>query len=294
MTATTTAPADFDTYWSTAMDELDALPPAPELTVMPLRSTDFGTVYDLRLTSIGPYRFFAYYCVPNGDGPFPALVHTPNYGSVVHIPPYEERQRYAVLSLCHRGQRLSDQPFAAAYPGLLTEGIDTPSDYIYRGIVADCCRAIDFLQSRSEVDQTRIAVSGNDLALFTAALRPAISSLYYTPGPFHAAAERVPATSAYPLEEINDYLRAHPERADAVWNTLSYFEPRYMAPRVGAETLLVTGANANALASLINAFPSPPEQHVATTSGYKDGAHEAGWIAERSGFAEPILPAQWQ
>lgn len=276
------------------MDELAALPPAPELAMMPLRSTDFGTVYDLRLTSTGPYRIFAYYCVPHGEGPFPALVHAPNYGSVVHIPPYEERQRYAVLSLCHRGQRLSDQPYAAAYPGLLTEGIDSPTDYIYRGIVADCCRAIDFLLKRPEVDADRIAITGNDLALLAAALRPAIDALYYTPGPFYDAPHRVPATDAYPLEEINDYLRAHPDRTNTVWNTLRYFEPRHFAGGIEAETLLVTGSNPDALAPLIDAFPNPPEQYVATTSGYQDGAHEATWLAEHSGFDAPILPAQWQ
>lgn len=288
------APNDFDAYWSATMDELAALPPAPELTVNPLRSTDFGTVYALYLTSIGPTRVFAYYCVPHGDGPFPVIYNAPGYGSVVHVPAYEDRQRYVVVSLCHRGQRLSDQPFAAAYPGLLTTGIDDPAQYIYRGIVADCCRVVDFLVDRPEVDANRIAITGNDLALITAALRPQVDALYYTPGPFHAAETTVPATSAYPLEEINDYLRSYPEQAATVWKTLDYFEPRHFAPQVAADTLLVTGANADPLAPLIGAFAKTPETYTATTSGFKDGAHQSTWIAERYGFAEPILPRQWQ
>jgi cephalosporin-C deacetylase-like acetyl esterase len=276
------------------MDALAALPPAPDLTPNPLRSTDFGTVYDLHLTSLGPYRIFAYYCVPHGDGPFPVLYHTPGYGSVVHVPAYEERQRYVVVSLCHRGQRLSDQPFAAAYPGLLTTGIDDPAQYVYRGIVADCCRVVDFLVERPEVDTSRIAITGDDLALITAALRPQVDALYYTPGPFYMAETLVPATSAYPLEEINDYVRTHGDQADAVWETLSYFEPRHFVPRVQADTLLVTGVDGERVAPLIDAFPTAPEQYVGTSSGYRDGVHQATWIAERYGFAEPILPRQWQ
>ena len=52
-------PADFDHYWSAVVSELSRLPLAPELTEMPLRSTDFGKVYALRLTSLGGYRIFA-------------------------------------------------------------------------------------------------------------------------------------------------------------------------------------------------------------------------------------------
>lgn len=239
-------PTDFDAYWSTTMDELAALPSAPELTAIPLRSTDFGTVYGLRLTSLGAYHIFAYYCVPqrtaaHGDGPFPVIYHTPNYGSAVHVPPYEERQQYVVVALCHRGQRLADQPFAAAYPGLLTTGIDDAATYIYRGIIADCCRVIDFLCTRSEVDASRIAVHGNDLALLTAAFRPHVDALYYTPGSFYAAQGRAAQTAAYPSEELNDYARTYPERAATMWETLRYYEPTHAAPRVAADTLLVTG-----------------------------------------------------
>ena len=113
------------------------------------------TCYTLRLTSIGPYRIFGYYSVPTGPGAHPGLLLTPRYGSVNHVPDYTERKRYAVLQIMHRGQRLADQPFAAAYPGLLTHGIDDPTTYIYRGIVADCLRAAEFLASRPEVDPSR-------------------------------------------------------------------------------------------------------------------------------------------
>jgi cephalosporin-C deacetylase len=56
-------PPDFAEYWAAVLAELERLPLAPELTELSLRSTEFGTVYGLRLTSIGPYRIFAYYCV---------------------------------------------------------------------------------------------------------------------------------------------------------------------------------------------------------------------------------------
>ena len=287
-------PIDFAPYWAETEKELATLPIAPEVTPIPMRSTDFGTVYGLRLTSLGAYRIFAYYCVPHGPGPFPVLYQLPNYGSVVHVPPYEERQRYISVALCHRGQRLSDQPFAAAYPGLLTTGIDSPQRYIYRGIVADCLRVVDFLATRPEVDQDKLAAVGGDLALITAALRPQVDALYYTPTFFYAAATLTPLTSAYPSEEINDYVRTYPTQAAQVWQTLAYDEPVHFAPKVRAATMLVTGDDPTRTTPLVTAFTHTPESYPSAHSSYKDGVHQARWLSARYGLGEPILPEHWR
>lgn len=299
MTTIAPRPADYDAYWSATLAELGKTSTAPELTEIPLRSTDFGTVYGLRLTSLGTYRIFAYYCVPHstaahGGGPFPVVFHTPNYGSVVHVPPFEERQQYVVVSLCHRGQRLSDQPFAAAYPGLLTTGIDDAATYIYRGIMADCCRVVDFLLTRPEVDSKCIAVHGNDLALLTAALRPQIDALFYTPGYFYCAQGNANQVSTYPSEELNEYARRYSEQAAAMWQTLAYFEPTHAAPRVKAATMVVTGDDASVTAPLIAAFDQQLTTYTTAHSSYRDGLFMAKWLAGRYDIGEPVLPEHWR
>lgn len=294
------APADFESFWAGTMDELAALPAAPELTVNHLRTTDFATMYDLHLTSVGPYRIFGFFSVPTqGDGPFPALVHTGGYGSVVHIASYEERQNYVTLSLRVRGKRLADQPYAAAFPGMLTDGIEDPASYVFRGVVADCVRAVDFLLSRPEVDTGKIALHGDDIAIITAALRPQVDALYATPGLFYAAHALAPKTSAYPLEELNDYARAYPDKADAMWNTLNYFDPIHFAPQVQASTVLVTGNDKDlfspeVIKPLADAFSAPPEQRVSAHSSYKDGVAQATWLANRYNLGDPVLPPHWQ
>ena len=234
-------PPDFDEYWAAVDRDLAQYLARPELESLPLRSTDFCTVCAVRITSLGPYRIFAYLSVPKGDGPFPAVIETPRYGSVNHVPAYELRKRYVVLTIMHRGQRLADQPFAATYPGLLTLGVDDPSHYIYRGIVADCLRGAEFLLEHPAVDKARVAIVGDDLALLTAARRPRFAAVQASGLMFYRLLEASARTDAYPIEEVNDLLRSHPDRRDAVARTIALFDPVHHAADITAATLLTAG-----------------------------------------------------
>jgi cephalosporin-C deacetylase len=242
-------PAGFDAYWAAVAAELDRTEVAPEIELIPLRSSAEVRVYGLRFTSIGPCRLFAYYAVPTGPAPFGVDVRLSGYASVVGVPVGGLDRRWtgdrAVLQLCYRGQRLSDRPYAASFPGLLTDGITSPDTYVWRGIVADACRAVDAVLTRppSEVDRADIAVEGNDLALFVAMLRgDRLRAARAVPNLFYRLPDLLPETHAYPLEEFNDYLRTYPDRAGAVSRTLGYFDPAAAARR--AQCPVETGDSA--------------------------------------------------
>lgn len=293
----TPEPPDFDAYWQAVDDDLARFPAAPALTPAPLRATPFAAAFDLRLTSLGPYRIFGYYSRPTGGGPFPALLHTPRYGSVNNPPHWDDRQRYAVLTVMHRGQRLADEPFAAAYPGLLTHGIADPAAYVYRAIVADCLRAAEFLAGRPEVDPARIGVVGDDLALLTAARRPRFAALHLTGTLLYRLDEARRRSDAYPAEEVNDHLRLHPQQGAAVARTLAYFDPRHHAPRVAAATLL-NQSDPGALGGpgwldpLAAALGGPVERYRLTHEGGTDHDATDAWLAGRLG-SRP-LPRLWE
>ena len=302
-TFTGAKPQDFDSYWHDVLAELSGLPAAPEVQEIPLRSADFATAYGVRLTSIGPYRLYAYLSIPKGDGPFPARYYLPRYGSVVDLVPQGtangQRREHVTFAICVRGQRLADQPYAAAFPGLLTDGIDDPPAYVYRGIVADCVRGLEYLAARPEVDGTRIAAIGNDLALTTAALSAQVTHVVCTPALLYATADLAQRTGAYPLEEINDYLRLHPTRREAVHRTLSYFDLRWFGSQVGATTLLMAGADGAALDTtaldpLTQSIRGATDVHKAEHSGYRDGRYSEEWLSRQFGMAEPSLPPHWQ
>jgi len=286
-------PQDFDQYWKKVEDELASIQPAAERTELHLRSAPEAKVYGLKLTSLDHYRIFAYFCVPSGKGPFPVIYRLPNYGSVVHIPPFEERCKYISVALCHRGQRLSDQPFAAKYPGLLTSGIDSQRNYIYRSIVADCLRVMDYLVSCDDVDSQKISLVGGDLALFTAALRDSASVLFYTPSLFYKALHKATATQNYPLEEFNDYLRSFPESIDQISQTLAYFEPMNFASRVKSEVMLMEESEGDAN-DLAVSFAREIERSGSNHSSYKDGVVLAEWLSKKLQTGETLVPMHWR
>jgi cephalosporin-C deacetylase-like acetyl esterase len=278
---------DRATYWAEAMAEVMSRPPKPEVDELPIRSTDFADGYGVKLTSLGDYRVFAYYSVPHGNGPFPAIYHAPGYASVVGVPTYEERHAHAALSMCARGQRLADRPYAASYPGLLTDRIEDPAAYPFRGIVADACRGVDFLKLRAEVDGSRIAVMGGDMALFVAALRPEVRAVVVADPVFPGLIDVAPTTSAYPYEEINDYLRANPESRGAVAATLDLFDASQLADRIGAEVLITCPAagpwNPTRAAALAERIGPKAQVYQRTGRGYVDRVHVERWLAERLG-----------
>jgi cephalosporin-C deacetylase-like acetyl esterase len=235
--------------------------------------------------------------VPKGRGPFPALISLPGYQSVVEVIPQgeanEKRGRYLLFSAAARGQRNADRPYAAALPGLLTDGIEDPEGYVFRGFVADCCRAVDYVLSRPEVDRGRVAgVGGNDLPLLTAALRPGLTHVVASPSIFYTAMDRAARSGDYPLEEVNDHLRLHPDRREAVARTVSYFDPLFFAPSVAVPALL--WGSAAALAPLAKAMKGPAEVRESEHSSYKDGVYKERWLARQLGFQDAILPAHWQ
>lgn len=298
-------PADFHAYWQATLDDLARYPACPEIDLLPLRSTAFATLYGVRLTSLGPYRLFGYLSIPTGTGPFPAIYCAPKYQSVLEIIAQGtanlQRSRYITFALAARGQRHADTPYAAMFPGLLTEGIDRAMSYIFRGIVADSVRGVQYLLTRRELDPARVVVLGNDMALITAALSPGVTHVVTAPALFYDTAALAPRTQAYPLEEINDYLRMFPARAEAVRRTLAYFDLRAFAPRVTATTLLMAGAPGSlldgpALRPLVTALQGQRTVYYSEQSSYKDGLYVEQWMAAQCGITDvqSILPEHWR
>jgi len=287
----------FVNYWQSTLDEVAALQRSPVRRVeMPLRSNELSTAWAFSFTGIGDYPLFAYYLVPNGSGPFTPLFQAPGYGSVVAVPAWERRDRFAVMALCHRGQRLSDDIYKAAYPGLLTDGLPKNETYKWREVVADCIRAVDVLLDQPEINPDNMAISGSDLAFQSAALRDDVKVLL-TSGQFLFADWKdysAKITDVYPQQEFNDFRRSNPEQWEEAERTFELFDLVNFAPNITANTLLAVGGLSDmSTASITDAINAevtvlPPTEYSAL-----DHIAQENWLAEAAGEPKhpgPFLP----
>lgn len=291
--------------WTELLDELNDLPIAPEETEVPLRSDEHCVCYGVRLTSWGPYRIFGYLSIPRaGDGPFPAYYYHGRFASVVEAVPQglsvDVRRECVTFFVACRGQRNSDKPFSGPFPGMLTAGIDRPETYPLRGWAADCIRGLQYLQSRAEVDGERIAGVGySDFSLHTAALHGGLCCVVSTPGLLYRVRELAGNRRAYPLEEYNDYLRLHPDRAEALYQTVDRLDPLHIADRVDVPTLLWGGLpwglhpvdDLRPLGERIGPHAELRENHGSRS---QDGIYQERWLARHLGLSEPALPEHWR
>jgi cephalosporin-C deacetylase len=290
-------PDGLEAWWDAIDAELATLPANPELTVSPLQTNDEATVYAVRMTSLGSYPIAAWLSVPAGEGPFPALVTAPSYASVVVPAHVDLRRRFVTMTMKTRGQRGADRPYAAAYPGHLTEGIADPAAWIYRGVMADMLRAYEVLRDHPVVDAERIGITGTDAGLLLNARRPGAAAVQVTAPFWYRLGEMAAGTEAYPYEEINDYLRTYPADRGAVARTLSLVDPRYQAGRVTAAVQINRDRESRFaddawLAPLVSSLKSGITYFDVTHEGQSDHDANDAWIADRLG--EDAVARSWQ
>ena len=204
-------------------------------------------VYRLSYSTTGGHRLFAWLSIPKdvAPGPVPALLRMPDYASVHDIIYTPLRHKAVVMNATHRGQRNSDGTYRASYPGLLTDGLEDEDSWVMLGAFADALRSLDVLLAQNLCEIGQVALwgvgLGGSLALSLASHRSRVGSVAAdTPMPLGHPSALEPGLG-YPLGEIGDFLRAHPERKDDVERTFETLDLLGDATRVEAPVLLSGG-----------------------------------------------------
>ncbi|GAA1686666.1 acetylxylan esterase [Microbacterium lacus] len=250
---TVTEPEDFDDFWTGTIATARQVPiQSSVVTAVPAPFAHIR-VFDVRFPGFGGHPVGAWLLVPDGAERCRAIVHFQGYGGGRGLPhewlPWASAG-YVTLVVDTRGQGAhrdsgSGTPDPAgsepAVPGFMTRGILHRDTYYYRRVYTDAVRAIDFLQTRTEVDAGRVAVAGisqgGGIAIAASALHGAVAACL-ADVPFLCHFERaVGLTDSDPYAEIVRYLRAHRDDVAVVASTLAYFDGVSLAARATAPTL---------------------------------------------------------
>ncbi|AOS64186.1 acetylxylan esterase [Actinoalloteichus hymeniacidonis] len=240
-------PADFDEFWAESLRLLDTVDARPSLRHLPERSTERVDVYELHYSGFHGVRIAAWCTMPAGrTGPLPTVVHIPGYISEPSIMKSWSERGYLTVALAPRGKLRSNDLVNPGYPGLLTADITDRFTYAYRGFYLDVIRALDVVAELEQVDAERIGVwgssQGGGLGIVAAALRPNIVRAFAAGAPYLCGImESARLTHSYPYEEINEFLRVHPEAEAEATETAAYYDGMNFAPAVRAPSLVYLG-----------------------------------------------------
>lgn len=254
-------PADFDRYWESALAELDATDPAPELRPAAFSAPGIEC-FHLYFTGVGGARVHAQFLRPssrNGRGPALLMFHgySGNAGDFYAKVGYAAAG-FTVAAMDCRGQGgLSEDVGGVAGNTLqghivrgLAEALEgKPEKLLFRQVFLDTALLARIVMDMDGVDCRRVgatgASQGGALTLACAALEPRIARaapVYPFLSDYKRVWEMDQAVDAY--EELKDHFRhfdPRHEREEETFEKLGYVDIQNLAPRVKAEVLWSVG-----------------------------------------------------
>jgi len=250
-------PANFDTYWDAALNEMRATDSRVELVPHALK-TSFADCFHLYFTGVGGARVHAKYLRPkSAPGPHPAVLmfhgYSGNSGEWADKLNYVS-QGYSVAALDVRGQGGLSEDIGSVrgntLRGHIIRGLDhAPENLLFRQIFLDTAQLAKIVMEMPEVDATRVGATGGSqgggLTLACAALEPRVKKAAPV-FPFLCDYQRVwemdLAVGAY--EELKTYFRLFDpthEREEEAFTRLGYIDNQHLAPRIRAEVQMHVG-----------------------------------------------------
>ncbi len=251
-------PVDFDKFWQDSVKtaqsySLDARFEAYD------SGLELQTVFDVTYNGYGGQPIKGWLIVPAGaNKPLPCVVEYIGYGGGRNFPYHwllYPSAGYATFVMDTRGQGSNwshgdtpdpepegSNPF---FPGFMTRGILNPANYYYKRVFIDAARAVEAARSHPLVDADRIAITGGSqgggITLAVSGLVPGIKAVM-PEVPFLCHFRRaVTLIDTDPYNEIVRFGKAHRDKVDQIWSTLSYFDGMSFAARATAPALFSVG-----------------------------------------------------
>ena len=260
---------DFDTFWETAKQQLEAVDMKAKLIEITKKSSDKCKVYLVELKSVPdgptgePVTVRGYYLEPQDGKPHPVIMHFYGYDTIGNYVscPGANGGDYAEFYLSHRGQYINRAPASKRGDGVEMDFENIYGDwfafqfgdkdgYYYRGAFMDCVQAVRFMATRPTSDMNNLFGEGSSQG---GALAYAVAAL--SDYPFTAIAPCVAFLGDYPdyfqivswpastaKKAWKEYVAAHPGLTEAdMYTFLSYFDTKNLATRIQCAVIACSG-----------------------------------------------------
>lgn len=273
-------PADFDEFWTSAKAELAKVEPDYKLTEHPELEKGNDQIFLVEMKSLGNLTIRAWLSLPKQRNPkdkLPVYLALPGFGA--EMKPTNNITAVAYVNLNVRGLGNSRDVIHPGRDEYLTVGIENKYTYIYRGVLMDCVRAVDFICSRPELDNTQIFASGGSIGGFLSLALASIDhriALCSADNPAFADFRDFSESNQFPMESFKRYAREHSMNFNNMLNTLDYYDLKNFVPNLKCDVVTGIGlldqyAPPYPSMAMYNAIPTKKKLFI-----FPNLAHEVG------------------
>lgn len=305
-----TAQPDFDAFWQVTLVKARQYP--LEARFEPFNSSlRLVDTFDVTFNGYGGQPVKGWLVLPRQQkAPLPCVVEYIGYGGgrgfVFNWLTFAAAG-FAHLIMDTRGQGSSsttgDTPDPEPegsnphFPGFMTRGILNPKTYYYRRVFTDAVRAVEAARSHPAIDPQRIAISGGSqgggITLAVSGLEPSVK-VALPDVPFLCHFRRATTlVNTNPYAEIVNYLKAHRDKIETAFRTLSYFDGMNFAARAHASALFSVGlmddiCPPSTVYAAYNHYQGPKQMRI-----YEFNQHDGGGpfqVGEKLAFLDAFWP----
>lgn len=175
-------PEDFDSFWTSAIEEARYTPLMPTMELLADRCTDLVNVYQVSFQNVRyGSRTFGILCVPKAEGKYPALLRVPGAGVRPYCgDTYTASKGAITLEIGIHGvpvnlpQSVYDELAQGALYNYQNQNDDNRDEIYYKRVFLGVIRAIDFIGTLPQFDGKTLGVTGSSqggaLSIVAAAL----------------------------------------------------------------------------------------------------------------------------
>ncbi|OCX54614.1 hypothetical protein BEL04_10310 [Mucilaginibacter sp. PPCGB 2223] len=283
-------PADFDQFWKNTKAELAKVPPEFKMTEHPEMGGGNDQVYLVEMKSLGNITVRAWLTLPKDRKPgqkFPVTVGLPGYGG--EMRPFRGIfPGLAYIGLNVRGLGNSRDVIHPARDEFITYGIENKNTYIFRGVMMDCVRVIDFLFSKPELFDTKaIYASGGSMGAYLALALAGLDdrlTLISADNPGYPDLRFIDKTwDVFPINTMKDYAKHKGLNYPDFLNTWDYFDLKNFVTGIKCPTIVGIGLLDNfipptAEMAMYNNITAPKKIFIFPNIAHDVGPSMGRWV----------------